>query len=404
MGNSLLTISMITKESLRILKNELAFTKGVNRQYDSQFANSGAKIGSVINIRKPVRYTVTDGPALNIQDVTDQSVALTLNQQKHVGFQFSSKDMTLSIDEFGARYIKPAIVALANKIDYDGLQQFKNVANLVGAAGTVPNTALVYLQAGQKLDEMGCPVDGDRSVVINPAAQAVTVDALKGLFQSSERIKEQYEKGRMGEGLGFTFKMDQNVGSQTVGPLGGTPLVDGTGDSLSGNSISTKGWTSAAAARLNIGDVFTIGAVNAVNPQTRVSTGSLQQFVVTAAFSSSSSGKGDVSIYPAIIASGQYQTVDALPLDGAAITVVGSANTSYAQNLAYHKDAFCLGMADLDLPGGVEMADRARDPDAGLSLRIVRAYDINSDNHPCRIDVLYGWQTLYAELACRITA
>lgn len=404
MGNTLLDISMITKESLRILKNELGFTKGVNRQYDNQFAQSGAKIGSVINIRKPVRYTVTDGAALNIQDVTDQSVALTLDKQKHVGFQFSSKDMTLSIDEFGARYIKPAVAALANKIDFDGLSQYQKVYNQVGAAGTVPNTALVYLQAGQKMSEFAAPVDANRSVVINPAAQASTVDALKGLFQSSEKIAEQYDKGMMGEGLGFKFKMDQNVNIQTVGPLGGSPQVDGTGDSLSGSSISTKGWTSSAAARLNVGDVFTIGAVNAVNPQTRMSTGSLQQFVVTAAFSSNSSGKGDVSISPAIIVSGQYQTVDALPIDGATITVTGSANTSYAQNLAYHKDAFVLGMADLELPGGVEMADRARDPDAGLALRIVRAYDINSDNHPCRIDVLYGWQTVYPELACRITA
>lgn len=404
MGNTLLDISMITKESLRILKNELGFTKGVNRQYDGQFAQSGAKIGSVINIRKPVRYTVTDGAALNIQDITDQSVALTLDKQKHVGFQFSSKDMTLSIDEFGTRYIKPAIAALANRIDFDGLAQFQKVYNQVGTAGTVPNTALVYLQAGQKLSEFAAPVDANRSVVINPAAQASTVDALKGLFQSSEKIAEQYDKGMMGEGLGFKFKMDQNVNLQTVGPLGGSPQVDGTGDSLSGSAISTKGWTSAAAVRLNVGDVFTIGGVNAVNPQTRVSTGSLQQFVVTAQFSSTSSGKGDVSISPAIIVSGSYQTVDALPIDGATITVTGSANTSYAQNLAYHKDAFVLGMADLELPGGVEMADRARDPDAGLALRIVRAYDINSDNHPCRIDVLYGWQTVYAELACRITA
>lgn len=402
MGNSLLTISMITKESLRVLKNELGFTKGVNRQYDPQFANSGAKIGSVINIRKPVRYTVTNGPALNIQDVTDQFVPLTLNQQKHVGFQFSSKDLTLSIDEFSKRYVQPGIAALANKIDFDGMSQYVNVANLVGTPGTVPNTSLVYLQAGQKLSEMGAPVDGNRSVCINPAAEASTVDALKGLFQSSERIKEQYEKGMMGQGLGFQFKMDQNVNVQTVGALGGTPLVNGA--SQTGSSLITNGWTAAALQRLNTGDVFTVAGVFAVNPQSRQSTGSLQQFVCTAPGSSDGSGNMTISIYPAITPTGQYQNVTASPANSAALTIVGTAATSYAQNLAYHKDAFCLGMADLDLPGGVEMSDRARDPDSGLALRIVRAYDINSDNHPCRIDVLYGWATLYAELACRITA
>lgn len=403
MGNSLLDISMITKESLRLLKNELGFSKGVNRQYDGQFANSGAKIGSVINIRKPVRYTVTDGPALQIQDVTDQSVALTLSSQKHVGFQFSSKDMTLSIDEFASRYLKTAIAALANKVDFDGMAQYKNVANLVGTPGTVPASSLVWLQANQKLSEMGAPVDGNRTACLNPAAEAATVDGLKGLFQSSERIKEQYEKGMMGQGLGLTFKMDQNVNVQTVGQLGGTPLVNGATAS-GASTLVTDGWTASAATRLNTGDVFTIAGVNAVNPQSRQSTGSLQQFVCTAPGVSDGSGNMTISISPSIISTGQYQNVSALPADNAALTIVGTASTSYAQNLVYHKDAFVLGMADLDLPGGVEMADRARDPDAGLALRIVRAYDINSDNHPCRIDVLYGWQTVYSELACRVTA
>lgn len=392
---------MITKESLRILKNNLVFAKGVNRQYDDSFANKGAKIGSVINIRKPVRFTVTDGPALNLQDVTDQSIALTLDQQKHVGFQFSSKDMTLSMDEFAGRYLNPAIAALANKIDFDGLTQYKNVYNLVGTPATTPATALVYLQAGQKMDEFAAPRDGNRYICVNPAAQATTVDGLKGLFQSGDKIASQYEMGTMGQSFGFTFKMDQNINSQTVGPLGGTPLVNGA--SQTGSTLATKGWTSAAASRLKKGDVFTVAGVNAVNPQTRVSTGSLQQFVVTADFSSDVSGNGSVSISPALTPSGAYQTVDASPADSAAITVVGNANTAYAQNVAFHKDAFVLGMADLDLPGGVEMAARASDPDSGISLRIVRAYDINSDNHPCRIDVLYGWQTVYPELACRIT-
>ena len=152
MSNSLLTISMITKEALMELKNQLTFAASVNREYDSKFAESGAKIGSVINIRKPCRFSVTDGAALNIQDVADQSVALTLDTQQHVGFQFSSKDMTLSIDEFNARYIKPAVTALANKIDYNGLQQYKNVWNSVGTPGTQPTTVNAALLAGQKLN------------------------------------------------------------------------------------------------------------------------------------------------------------------------------------------------------------------------------------------------------------
>lgn len=409
MSNSLLTISMITKEALRILSNNLGFTKGVNRQYDSQFANAGAKIGSVINIRKPVRYTTTSGAALQIQDVADQSVALTLNTQQHVGFQFNSKDMTLSIDEFSDRYLKPAINALGNKIDYDGLTLATNgnIYNAVGTPGTTPSTALTYLQAMQKLDENSAPMDGMRSVVINPAAQACTVDALKGLFQSSEKIKEQYEKGRMGDAFGFTFKMDQNVQSHQVGALGGSGIAN-CATAQSGASIITSGWSNSVTNLLTAGDIITFGtsgaanAVYNVNPVSFQSTGVLKQFVVNSTVSSNASGFATVSISPSLVASGPYQNASQAILNSSAIVVLGAANTVSPCNIAYHRDAFVLGMADLYLPGGVEMAARASDPQSGLSLRIVRDYDINNDQNPCRVDVLYGWQAVYPELACRI--
>lgn len=401
MSNSLLTISTITKESLRQLKNNLVFTKGINRNYDDSFAIKGAKIGSVVNIRKPVRFTVTDGAALNLQDVTDQSVALTIDQQKHVGFQFSSKDMTLSIDEFSDRYIKPACTALANKVDLDGLALGKDVFNAVGTPGTTPATLLVFLQAMQKLAESGAPMDDMFTMIVNPAAQASVVDALKGLFQSTPEIKKQYERGVMGTAAGFDWKMAQNIYTHTVGPLGGTPLVNGVPAS-GAVTLVTDGWTAVAAARLKKGDTFTIANVNAVNPQTRQSTGALQRFVVTADVSSDGSGNLTAAISPAITSSGQYQTVDALPVDNAAITVLGAASTLSPINLAYHRDAFAMACVDLELPGGVEMAARASDADSGLSIRLVRAYDINNDTHPCRLDIMYGLKTIYPELACRV--
>lgn len=401
MSNELLNISMITKESLRILKNELGFTKGINRQYDDQFAKSGAKIGSTINIRKPVRYTVTDGKALNMQDIDDQSVALTLDQQKHVGFQFSSKEMALSIDEFSERYIKPAVIALANKIDLDGLAQYKNVYNSVGTPGTTPNAFSTLTDAGTKLSEFGTPVDDKRCIAFNSAAHGQMADALKGLFQSQEKIREQYEKGMMGLAAGFKIKHDQNIRQHTVGThsTGSTPLVKGA--SQTGSSIDTDGWANSEDI-LKKGDIFTIDGVNAVNPQSRESTGNKQQFVVTEDVSSDGSGEAAIKISPSITTSGPYQTVDSAPANDASITVLGDEETQYPQNLAFHKDAFVLGMADLPLPNGVDMASRATDPDAGLSIRIVKDYDINNDTYPCRLDVLYGWQTLYPELACRI--
>lgn len=406
MSNSLLNISMITKESLRILKNELGFSKRINREYDDQFAQSGAKIGATINIRKPVRFTVTDGAALNLQNIADQSVALVLDKQKHVGFQFSSKDMTLSIDEFGPRYLQPAIAALANKIDYDGMQMYKSVWNSVGVPGTTPATALVALAAGQKISEMAGP-QGDRSLVINPAAQAAMVNGLSSIFNNSSQLQKQYEKGSMGLALGFDWMMDQNVGVSVTGNNNGDTLLVNTPSVISADGDTTlviDGCGSSTTGEFQIGDIFTIGSVYAVNPQTKVSTGSLMQFVVTATCTSVGVD-ATVSFLPAFQSTGAYQNIDALPANNAAVTPVqkvSAEGVSTPQNLAFHKDAFILGMADLELPGGVEMASRAQDKDAGLSVRIVRAYDINNDQHPCRVDVIYGHKAVYPELACRI--
>lgn len=405
MSNSLLNISMITREALRELKNQLAFTKGVNRQYDDSFAQKGAKIGSVINIRKPVRFSVTDGSALSIQNVADQSVALTLDKRKHVGFQFTTQDLTLSIDDFRQRYIAPAITALANQIDLDGLALYKKVWNQVGAAGTTPATLAVALSAGQKLDENGCPADDNRSIVLNPAGQAGIVGGLSTLFNSVEQLKKQYEKGVMGMAAGFTWKMDQNVAVHTVGALGGTPL-NKTNVADGDSSFTVTGGSNNITGYFKEGDVITFASVYAVNPVTKQSTGSLMQFVVTADANTNGSGEGTVSVSPSFTLSGAYQNVSALPLANAAIKTFDQVSSSASKvspaNLAYHRDAFVLGMADLELPGGVDMASRATDPESGLSIRLVRDYDINNDVMPVRLDVLYGWKAVYPELACRI--
>lgn len=401
MANSLLTISMMTREALRVLENNLTFAKGVNREYDDQFAISGAKIGDTLNIRKPARYVGRTGAALSVEDHTETSVPLQLDTQFGVDVNFTTKEMSLSLDDFSKRVLKPAMATIANKIDLDGLAQYKNIYNAVGTPGTTPSTLRVALDAGAKLDYEGAPRDGLRSLVIDPVAQASFVDGLKGLFQSSEQIKDQYESGNMGMTAGFKWSMDQNVNSHVVGPLGGTPAMNGA-TSSGATSIVTDGWTSAAASRLKKGDVFTIANVFAVNPQTRQSTGQLRQFVVTADVSSDGSGNATIPVSPAIISSGQFQTVNALPADNALLTVFGAANTVSPAGIAYHRDAFVLGCADLLLPQGVHNAARVSDKKLGLSIRMVQQYDINNDKMPCRLDVLYGWKTVYPELACRI--
>lgn len=408
MSNSLLTISMITNESARILANTMGFAQGANRQYDDQFARGGAKIGSVINIRKPPRFLSVTGPGLQLQDVADQSVPLTLSTQRHCDFQFNSKDRTLSVDDFGERYIKPALNAVVNGLDVDGLINAMNTTyNSVGTPGTTPSAFLTYAQSLQKLDENACPMDGKRTMLINPAAQACTVDALKGLFQSSEKIKEQYEMGRMGMAAGYDWKMDQNVQTHTVGALGGSGAAD-CATAQSGASVITNGWTSSVTNLLQAGDVITFGtsgnanAVYNVNPVSFSSTGSLKQFVVTSTVSSNATGFATLAISPSIVTAGPYQNVSQAIPNGAAVTVVGAAGTVSPQNIAYHRDAFALGMVDLELPEGVDWAARAVSKQLGISVRGVRAFDIVNDQFPLRLDIFYGWVSIYPEWAVRV--
>jgi hypothetical protein len=402
--NTLLTISMITREALRILENNLAFTKRINRQYDDKFAIEGAKIGYVVNARKPVRYTVATGQALSLQDATETQVPVSLTTQDHVDFQFSSADLKLSIDDFGDRFIQPAVAALANKIDYNGLQLYKQVYNSVSSADgeppvtppATPKSLLVYLMAGVALDNNAAPQDEMRHLVITPKMQAFIVDALKGLFQQSTAISAQYAKGQMGTAAGFQWAMDQNCPTHVNGAYVGAGAVGAAAQT--GSTLAIAGFTAGTA--LKAGDVFTIANVFGVNPQSRQSTGQLQQFVVTS--NTTADPPTAVNIAPAIITSGAFQTVTASPAGGALITMLGATGASYPQGIAFHRDAFTLVTADLPVPKGTDMASRVSDKQLGISLRIVRDYDITTDQFPCRIDVLYGWATLRPELACRV--
>lgn len=401
MANTILTPSMITREALMVLENNLTFAKFVNRQYEDQFAKSGAKIGTTLNIRKPAQYTVSSGPNLAVQDFTETSVPLTVNQQKHVDITFSSNELTMSIQDFSERVLAPAVATLANQIDFDGLQLYKQVYNSVGTPGTVPNSLTPYASAGALLDKTATPRDGNRSLVISPDMQAVIVPALAGLYNPTDEIGKQYKTGTMGQALGFKWSMDQNVGVQQVGPQGGTPVVAGAGQT--GNVLATSGWTAAAALRLRAGDVFTIAGVFGVNPLSKQTTGSPQQFVVLADFSSAADGTGSISISPAITPTGTAQNVTASPANSAAITVVGTAGQFTNQGMAFHKNAFTLACVDLeDVSKFGAWGARVADKQLGVSLRLTRQYAIGTDTIPCRLDVLYGWAAIRPELATRI--
>jgi P22 coat protein - gene protein 5 len=407
-ANTLLTSSIITLEALAVLKNSLTFAANVNRQYDDRFAQVGNKIGDTLNVRKPPRYIGRTGQAISIEDSVESSIPVQLTTQFGVDIQFASSDLALRIDDFSDRFIKPAMATVANKIDRDGLSMAKNaIYNQVGTPGANGTTGITtgnVLLSGAKLDNNGCVRSTDmRSFVVSPLTQALLVDTVKSLFNPAPTIADQYKTGNIGTALGYKWSMDQNVINHTAGALGGTPLVNGA--SQTGNSLITNGWTAAALQRLNVGDTFTLAGVFSVNPQSRQSTGILQDFVVTANGSSDGAGNMTISISPAINPTGQFQNVTASPASGAALTITsGAANSTSTQNIAYHRDAFTLACADLPLPGGVDFASRKSDPQTGLSVRAVRQYNVSTDQFPCRLDVLYGWAPLYPEWACRVQA
>jgi P22 coat protein - gene protein 5 len=395
-----------------VLENELTFTGEVDRNYDDQFAVVGGKIGATVNVRRPGRFIGTTGPALNVEDFNETSVPVTLSTQFHVDTSFTTQDLALSLDMFSDRVLRPAVAAIANKVDRDGLVvAAANTANIVGTAGTPPTSLLTYLTAGAYLDSEGAPRDGRRSCIVEPFTSATIVDSLKGLFVPNQKISQQYEKGMMGtDSAGMKWKMDQNVVSQTFGSFAGTAVCATT----TASGFLTTGWaststitlTSTGAVSLNAGDTFQIAGVYAVNPQNRQAYGTnkLRNFVVKTAVSGTDTTLS-VVVSPAVITAGQFQNVS-IPTTSAtsAITFFNKTGTVSPQNIVMHRNAFTVAMADLELPEGVHFAGRASDKELGMSIRVVRQYTINNDSIPTRLDVLYGWAPLYPELACRVAA
>ena len=402
MSNSILTIDMITRKALEIFENNLVISRNCDRQYDNSFAVEGAKIGSTLRIRLPDRALVTDGAALNVQDDNEQNTTLAVATQKHIGVNFTSAELIMSLDDFADRVLKPRVSQLASSVDADVANAYKAIYNSVGTPGTTPGTSLVLLQAQQKMNEMAAPMQ-DRYASVNPAANAGLVEGMKGLFNPGDTISKQFKSGYMGGGiLGYDeINMTQSIVNHTTG-------TRSTADSIiCSSTISTQGQATISlsggtgSATINVGDVFTVGSVYAVNPQTRQSTGSLQQFVCTAVNTASGGAWTNVAISPPIYTSVHaLATVDSFPQNNAVITFLGSASTAYPQNLVYHKNAIALATADLLMPQGVDMA--SRQVHNGISMRIVRQYDINNDRMPCRIDVLYGYNVIRAPGAVRM--
>lgn len=386
MANTILTPTAVTREALRILHQKLNFVGNITRDYDDSFAKTGAKIGDSLKIRLPNQYTVRTGANLSTQDTTESSVTLQVATQKGVDLTFSSVELTMSLDDFSKRILDPAMSVLAANIESDALSMYKDVYQSVWNGGSAA-TFNKSLDARVILNRSLAPF-ANRTALMDSVAMADVVKDTKTLFQDADSLAEQYKEGFMGRAAGFDWSENTMMPAHTRGGSNGAYLVNGASQTGSTLTVDT------GATAPSQGDVITIAGVYSVHPETKVSTGVLQQFVVGSGATTTS-----FPISPAIVTSGATQNVSGSPADNAAITFAGTASTAVQTSLLFQKGAFAFATADLVMPQGVDFA--ARQVLDGISMRIVRQYAISTDTYPCRLDVLYGYKTLRAAMACR---
>lgn len=407
--NNLLTDDIIAKESLRLLKNNLVMAKLVYRRYEAEFG----KVGDTIRLKLPYRVKSASGRTLVKQPLVDQTIPLKIQNQEHVGLEYTVKDKTLDIKNFSERYLKSGMIQIANAIDRSLLLTMKNIFHTSGTPGTRPGAFIDFANAAAKQTTYAVPQDGMRHAVLNPFTCASLSDEVTKLFQN-EMVKGAYQKGYKGMVSDYSTYESQNIPTHTVGAHGGTPLVAGT--ITNGNTVTSDGWDASVTGLLLAGDVITFAGVFGVNPQNYSSTGLLQEFVVQADVDSDAGGLTTITIEPAIndgtatilndagdtVSLKAYQNVTNVPADNAAIVVAGTAGTTYEQNYLFHRDTIALAMIDLELPQSAVIKSRAHDPDTGLSLTLTGAYDINEQSEIHRIDAVWGSKAIYPELGLRL--
>jgi len=406
--NTLLTPTMITREALRILHAKLNFLGNVNKQYDDRFASSGGKIGNTLNVRMPAKYKARKTASYSAQNYVERSTPIVVASQYGVDVSFSSVELTLSLDDFSDRVLKPAVAQIAAELEGDALAAaFKAVPLFAGTTST-QMTYKSFQQQGQRMSEALAPVDG-RIALLNPASRVEFSDAVKGLFHDSGEVAKLYREGKMGRTGGFETYENTLLGSHTMGSLAGTPLTAGA---TLGVSATTHTWAAStvvpvdgatSATTLKAGDVITFGTLaNGIvdcHPETKQSYGRLKQFVVQSDVTLTTQATAyDVTVKPALIygEGNAYQNCirTKADTDNMTVTLWGAASSAVGQNLAFHPDAFTLVTADLEDVGKYG-AWGARQSMDGVSMRIARNYNIADDSFPCRIDVLWGFAPLY---------
>mgnify|MGYP001595239669 FL=1 len=401
MSNSLLTIDMITRESLRVAHEALSFIATTDRQYDSSFGQSGAKIGTALRVRKPNAYTRTQGSrVMDVQDQAEQASAITVATQDHVDMRFNSSELALSIDAFSKAHIEPAVKVLVSGIEGDYLAYAtKATYNAVGTAGTAITDLTAPGLARAKLNKYLAPKD-KRAVQMESVAMAGLVKGVAAYFAPNGDISKQYREGQIARTQMADFYENERVWTLTnsddvTGSTDAAALVTDGGTTLDMHTL-------VPVAKQSVGQVFTVAGIYACHPETKAAYSHLQQFTITAI------GATVTTISPATVLTGARKnvvsstgaTLATTAFDAQVVTFLGAASTSYAQHLMYHPDAFQFVTADLPLMDDAhKCVRRVQD---GLSMRVWQASDIRNDELLMRIDILYGMAALRPEWACRI--
>lgn len=414
MSSSILTDIKITRKSLAILHNKSTFLGTIGRQYDDQFAQENAKIGNQLKIRLPNQYNFRRGPVANMQSTSETNVTLVLANIGGADMDFSDTDLSLNIEDFAERILDPAVSMIIANIESDAFQMFKDVYQLTGTAGVTPTGILPFLNAKTLLNQSLAPKGKGRKVQVDSVTGAAMVNGMTNFLNPEKEISEQYLEGSMGRASNFDFYENELVPVHTTGTMAGSVNAFVNGANQTGSTISLGGFTPGAT--ITQGTVFTMAGTNKVHPETKVTYGALQQFVATAdanatgVYTADANGNVTLNISPAIIpvvaapaVQNPYANVTASPTSGVAgsVTFVGAASTSYGQNIAYHKDAFTFVTGDMTLPKGMDMC--YREVSEGISLRILRGFDIINNLYLSRLDILYGYLACRPQLACRVT-
>ena len=410
MANTTLTADIIAKAAVLQLDNNLVMAKSVFRGYEEEFSKSvnGYEVGSSINVKRPMDFTVRDGAVQSAQDVTEGEFTLSVNKRKGIDFEFTSQELTLDIKELSNRVIKPAMIQLANQIDADLMAEYKNVSNWVGTPGQTINSNQDFSLGPRRLDQNAVPQDG-RSAVLSPVDHWGLIGAQTTLT-NDRLVGEAYTRGALGSIGGVETFMSQNVPTHTVGVGTGTPLVNGadqnvtyaTSKDTNTQTIITDGWTNSTTAIVKAGDVLTFAGCFAVNPVTKATLSHLKEFVVTAdANSGASTGPATITISPAMIISGAHQNASAVPANNAAITLKGTGAGLYPMNMMFTKNAFALVSVPLVSPPGA--VDVSRQSYKGTNVRVIPVYDGTNDKSTWRLDVLYGVKCIDERQAVRVS-